>query len=100
MGLILAGLPYDIPGSTINRLCGSSLDALIDGHARISAGIADCLIIGGAESMTRGPYVFSKAQSAYDRDQKMYDTTFGWRFQNPKMEKCFRFLAWGKLLKK
>jgi acetyl-CoA acetyltransferase len=91
MGLILAGLPYDIPGSTINRLCGSSLDALIDGHARISAGIADCLIIGGAESMTRGPYVFSKAQSAYDRDQKMYDTTFGWRFQNPKMEKCFLF---------
>jgi acetyl-CoA acyltransferase len=96
MGVILSGLPYDIPGTTINRLCGSSLDALIDGHARISSGIADCLIIGGAESMTRGPYVFSKAQSSYDRDQKMYDTTFGWRFQNPKMEKLFPLLGMGE----
>lgn len=96
MATILAGFPMDIPGTTINRLCGSSLDAVIDGHARIQAGIADCLVIGGAESMTRGPFVLSKAQSAYDRDQKMYDTTFGWRFQNPKMEKMFPLLGMGE----
>jgi len=96
MATILAGFPMDIPGTTINRLCGSSLDAVIDGHARIQAGIADCLVIGGAESMTRGPFVLSKAQSGYDRDQKMYDTTFGWRFQNPKMEKMFPLLGMGE----
>lgn len=96
MATILAGFPMDIPGTTINRLCGSSLDAVIDGHARIQAGIADCLVVGGAESMTRGPYVLAKAQSPYDRDQKMYDTTFGWRFQNPKMEKIFPLLGMGE----
>lgn len=96
MATILAGLPMDIPGTTINRLCGSSLDAVIDGHARIQAGLADCLIVGGAESMTRGPYVFSKAQTPFDRDQKIYDTTFGWRFQNPKMEKLFPLLGMGE----
>lgn len=96
MATILAGLPLQTPATTINRLCGSSLDAVIDGHARIQAGIADCLIVGGAESMTRGPYVLAKAQSPYDRDQKMYDTTFGWRFQNPKMEKMFPLLGMGE----
>ncbi len=96
MATILAGLPMDIPGTTINRLCGSSLDAVIDGHARIQAGLADCLIVGGAESMTRGPYVFSKAQTPFDREQKIYDTTFGWRFQNPKMEKLFPLLGMGE----
>lgn len=96
MSLILAGFPLDVPGSTINRLCGSSLDALIDGFGRIQSGVADCLIIGGAESMTRGPYVLAKAQGPYDRDQKMYDTTFGWRFQNPKMEKMFPLLGMGE----
>jgi acetyl-CoA acyltransferase len=96
MAVILSGLPLQTPGTTINRLCGSSLDAVIDGHARIQAGIADCLIIGGAESMTRGPLVMSKAQSAFDRDQKMYDTTFGWRFPNPKMEKMFPLMAMGE----
>lgn len=96
MSVILAGLPLSVPGTTINRLCGSSLDALIDGHARIQAGIADCLIVGGAESMTRGPYVISKAQAGYDRDQKMYDTTFGWRFPNPKMEQMFPLLGMGE----
>ena len=96
MSLILAGFPYEVPGTTINRLCGSSLDALIDGHARIQAGIADCLIIGGAESMTRGPYVLSKAKEGFDRDQKMYDTTFGWRFKNPNMEKIFPLFGMGE----
>ena len=96
MAVVLSGLPLEIPASTINRLCGSSLDAVIDGHSRIMAGLADCLIVGGAESMTRGPYVLAKAQSAYDRDQKMYDTTFGWRFTNPKMEKMFPILGMGE----
>ena len=96
MSLLLAGFPFEIPGTTINRLCGSSLDALIDGHARIQAGIADCLIIGGAESMTRGPYVLSKASEGFSRDQKMYDTTFGWRFQNPQLEKIFPLLGMGQ----
>ncbi|MFA6238759.1 MAG: acetyl-CoA C-acyltransferase [Bacteriovorax sp.] len=96
MSVLLSGLPLSVPGTTMNRLCGSSLDAIIDGHARIQAGIADCLIVGGAESMTRGPYVLAKAQSPYDREQKMYDTTFGWRFPNPKMEKMFPLLGMGE----
>lgn len=96
MAVILSGLPLSVPGSTTNRLCGSSLDALIDGFGRIQSGIADCLIIGGAESMTRGPYVLSKAQTGFDREQKMYDTTFGWRFPNPKMEKMFPLLGMGE----
>lgn len=96
MSLILAGFPLAVPGTTINRLCGSSLDALIDGHSRIQSGIADCLMIGGAESMTRAPFALSKAQGPYDREQKMYDTTFGWRFTNPKMEKMFPLLGMGE----
>ncbi len=96
MSLILAGFPLAVPGSTINRLCGSSLDALIDGFARIQSGIADCLIIGGAESMTRAPFALSKANGPYEREQKMYDTTFGWRFINPKMEKIFPLLGMGE----
>ncbi len=96
MAVVLSGLPLEIPGATTNRLCGSSLDAVIDGFGRIQSGIADCLIIGGAESMSRGPYVLAKAQSAFDRDQKMFDTTFGWRFTNPKMEKMFPLLGMGE----
>ena len=96
MAVILAGLPMDVPGTTINRLCGSSLDALIDGFARIQSGVADCLIIGGAESMTRAPYVLSKATDSYARDQKMYDTSLGWRFPNSKMEKMFPLYTMGE----
>lgn len=96
MSLILAGFPLEVPGTTINRLCGSSLDALIDGYARIQSGIADCLIVGGAESMTRAPYALAKAAGPFDREQKMFDTTFGWRFVNPKMEKMFPLLGMGE----
>ncbi len=96
MAVVLSGLPLSVPGTTTNRLCGSSLDALIDGFSRIQSGVADCLIIGGAESMTRGPYVISKAQSPFDREQKMFDTTFGWRFQNPLMEKMFPLYGMGE----
>lgn len=96
MAVILSGLPLAVPGTTINRLCGSSLDAVIDGFGRIQAGIADCLIIGGAESMTRAPYVLSKAGDAFGREQKMFDTTLGWRFANPKMEKMFPLFTMGE----
>lgn len=96
MALLLADYPYEVPGTTVNRLCGSSLDALSIGHAKIKAGLADCLVIGGAESMTRGPYVLSKSESAFDRGQKMFDTTFGWRFTNPKMEQRFPLLSMGE----
>lgn len=96
MSVILSGLPLEIPGTTINRLCGSSLDALIDGFSRIQAGVADCLIIGGAESMTRAPYVLSKATESFGREQKMFDTTLGWRFPNPVMEKMFPLFTMGE----
>lgn len=96
MSLILAAYPLEVPGTTINRLCGSSLDALIDGYSRIQAGVADCLVIAGAESMTRAPYVLAKAGEAFGRDQKIFDTTLGWRFQNPKMEKMFPLMTMGE----
>jgi acetyl-CoA acetyltransferase family protein len=96
MAVILSGLPFEIPGTTINRLCGSSLDAVIDGWARIQSGVADCLIIAGAESMTRAPYVLGKTSEAFGRDQKMFDTTLGWRFSNSKMEKIFPLLSMGE----
>ena len=96
MSLLLAGYPFEVPGTTINRLCGSSLDAVIDAHARIAAGLGDCFIAGGAESMSRAPYVMSKANSAFDRGQKMWDTAIGWRFENPKMAEMFPLLGMGE----
>lgn len=96
MGLILAGYPLEVTGTTINRLCGSSLDAVMDAHARIQAGIGDCFIAGGGESMSRAPYVMSKAQSAFDRAQKIWDTSIGWRFENPKMAAMFPLLGMGE----
>jgi len=96
MSLLLAGYPYEVPGTTINRLCGSSLDAVMDAHARISAGFGDCFIAGGAESMSRAPYVMSKGNSAFDRGQKMWDTSIGWRFENPKMAEMFPLLGMGE----
>jgi len=96
MSLLLAGYPYEVSGTTINRLCGSSLDAVIDAHARIQAGLGDCFIAGGAESMSRAPYVMSKANTAFDRTQKMWDTSIGWRFENPKMAQIFPLLGMGE----
>lgn len=96
MSLLLAGYPLEVPGTTINRLCGSSLDAVIDAHARISAGLGDCFIAGGAESMSRAPYVLSKSGSPFDRGQKMWDTSIGWRFENPKMAAMFPLLGMGE----
>jgi acetyl-CoA acyltransferase len=96
MGLLLAQFPVSIPASTTNRLCGSSLDALISGFAKIKAGFSDCVMVGGAESMSRAPYVLSKAESAFSRQQNLYDTSLGWRFPNPKMEELFGLLSMGE----
>lgn len=96
MSLMLAQYPFEVPGTTINRLCGSSLDAVIDAHARIQAGLGDCFIAGGAESMSRAPYVMSKANSGFDRAQKMWDTSIGWRFENPKMAALFPLIGMGE----
>lgn len=96
MSLILAGYPHEVTGTTINRLCGSSLDAVIDAHARIQAGIGECFIAGGGESMSRAPYVLSKSNSPFERNQKMWDTSIGWRFENPKMAEMFPLIGMGE----
>ena len=86
MALLLSGLPKEVPGSTINRLCGSSMDAVAIGARAIKSGEADLLIAGGVESMSRAPFVIAKADSAFSRSIKMEDTTIGWRFVNPLMK--------------
>ncbi|MBT6325634.1 MAG: thiolase family protein [Bdellovibrionales bacterium] len=96
MSLLLAGFPEEVPGSTFNRLCGSSLDTVMGAFARISSGLADCIIAGGAESMSRAPYVLSKADKTLARNQKLIDSTFGWRFENPKMKNIFPLLNMGQ----
>lgn len=96
MAVVLAGFPLEVPATTINRLCGSSLDAVIDAHARISTGLGDCFIAGGGESMSRAPYVMSKSGTPFDRGQKMWDTSIGWRFENPKMAAMFPLLGMGE----
>ncbi len=86
MAALLAGLPVEVPASTINRLCGSSLDAVGIGARAIKSGEAQLIIAGGVESMTRAPFVMGKADSAYARSPKIEDTTLGWRFVNPLMK--------------
>jgi acetyl-CoA acyltransferase len=86
MATLLAGLPQDVPGTTVNRLCGSGMDAVTIAARAIKAGEADLLIAGGVESMSRAPFVMPKAQSAFDRNAEIYDTTIGWRFVNPLMK--------------
>ncbi len=85
MALLLAGLPASVPGGTINRLCGSGLDAVGTAARAIRTGEADLVIAGGVESMTRAPFVMGKASEAFPREAQMYDTTIGWRFVNPLM---------------
>lgn len=89
MSLLLAGLPFTVPGETVNRLCSSGLSAIIHANRAIKAGDGDLFIAGGVENMTRGPYVMAKPSSAFGGDSKMYDSTFGWRFINPKMEELY-----------
>jgi len=86
MALLLAGLPKEVPGSTVNRLCGSSMDAVATAARAIKCGEAELVIAGGVESMSRAPFVMGKAQEAYSRAMKMEDTTIGWRFINPLMK--------------
>src|SRR5215472_11414775 len=85
MALLLAGLPKEVPGSTVNRLCGSSLDAVATAARAIKSGEADLIIAGGVESMSRAPFVVGKADTAWSRALKLEDTTIGWRFVNPLM---------------
>jgi len=86
MALLLAGLPKEVPGSTMNRLCGSSLDAVATATRAIKSGEADLVIAGGVESMSRAPFVMAKADAAFSRSVKVEDTTIGWRFVNPLMK--------------
>jgi len=86
MALLLAGLPQEIPGSTVNRLCGSSLDAIAIAARAIRSGDTALMIAGGVESMTRAPFVMAKAESAFSRSARIEDTTIGWRFVNPLMK--------------
>lgn len=89
MSLLLAGYPQSVPGVTINRLCGSGMDALLTGARLIACGDADIVAAGGVESMSRAPFVMGKAESAFSRSSSIQDTTSGWRFVNPRMHKEF-----------
>ena len=85
MSLLLAGLPFTVPGETVNRLCASGMSAVIHAHRAICAGDGDLFIAGGVENMTRGPWVISKVSKPFGRDAQMHDSSFGWRFVNKKM---------------
>lgn len=89
MASLLAGLPWSVPGETVNRLCASGLSAIAHAHRAIKADEGDLFISGGVEHMTRGPWVISKVSKAFGRDAQMHDSSFGWRFINPKMEELY-----------
>jgi acetyl-CoA acyltransferase len=89
MSLLLAGLPLSVPGTTINRLCGSGMDAVIIAARAIKAGEGELYIAGGVESMSRAPFVLPKAETAFSRHAEIYDTTIGWRFVNPLMKQQY-----------
>lgn len=96
MALLLAGLPYKIGGETVNRLCASGMSAVANAFRAIAAGEGEIYIAGGVEHMTRSPYVMSKPSTAFGRDSQMFDTTFGWRFINPKMKEMYGVDAMGE----
>jgi len=89
MSLLLAGMPVGVSGSTVNRLCGSGMNAVISAAQAIKAGEAELMIAGGVESMSRAPFVMPKAETAFSRNAEIYDTTIGWRFVNPLMKKQY-----------
>jgi 3-oxoadipyl-CoA thiolase len=89
MAILLSGLPIAVPGTTVNRLCGSGMDAVGMAARAIRAGDSDMVIAGGVESMTRAPFVMPKADNAYSRSNAVYDTTIGWRFTNPKIKERY-----------
>ncbi|MBU6340900.1 MAG: acetyl-CoA C-acyltransferase [Bacteroidetes bacterium] len=86
MALLLAGLPYSVPGETVNRLCASGMSAVVQAKRAIESGDARWILAGGVEGMSRGPYVISKSAKPFGTDAQMYDSSFGWRFVNPKMQ--------------
>ena len=96
MSSLLAGLPCTVPGLTINRLCASSLQAIADVSKNIAVSYGDVYIAGGVESMSRAPFVLPKSESAYSRSNKIYDTSIGWRFINPKLSKMYHPYAMGE----
>jgi acetyl-CoA acetyltransferase family protein len=89
MSLLLAGLPFTVPGETVNRLCASGMSAVVNAQRAIHNLDGDFFIAGGIENMTRGPWVMSKASTAFGRDSQMHDSSFGWRFVNPKMKELY-----------
>ena len=89
MSLLLAGLPYTVPGETVNRLCASGMSAIINASRVIQLGDADVMLAGGLENMTRGPWVISKASKPFGRDAQMFDSSFGWRFVNKKLDAMY-----------
>ncbi|PQJ14164.1 3-oxoadipyl-CoA thiolase [Nonlabens tegetincola] len=89
MAGLLAGLPWSVPGETVNRLCSSGLSSVVHAHRAIQTGDGDVFVCGGVENMTRGPYVIAKPSSAFGNDSKMYDSSFGWRFVNHKMAEMY-----------
>lgn len=96
MALLLAGIPYSVPGETVNRLCASGMAAAVHACRAIRNGDGDLFIAGGVEHMTRGPYVMSKSAKAFGTDAKLYDSSFGWRFINPRMETLYGTEAMGE----
>ena len=95
MALLLAGLPYTVPGETVNRLCSSGMSAVIHANRAIKAGDGEVIIAGGMEHMTRGPWVISKTSKPFGNDAQMFDSSFGWRFINPKMQQMYGTDAMG-----
>ncbi len=89
MALLLADLPFSVPGETVNRLCASGMSAAIQAHRAIHTGDGDVFLAGGVENMTRGPWVISKVSKPFGRDAEMFDSSFGWRFINPKMKEVY-----------
>jgi 3-oxoadipyl-CoA thiolase len=97
MAALLAGLPYEVPAVTVNRLCGSGLEAVCDAVRRVWTGDADVIVAGGVESMTRAPFAFRKTEEAFSRTPpQIFDTTIGWRFENPKMAERFPLMSMGE----
>ena len=95
MALLLAGLPYTVPGETVNRLCASGMSAVVHASRAIQAGDGHLFIAGGVEHMTRGPWVISKTSKPFGNDAQMFDSSFGWRFVNPKMKEMYGIDAMG-----
>src|SRR5688572_19883434 len=96
MALLLAGIPWSVPGETVNRLCASGMSAVIHAHRAVQAGDGDLFISGGVENMTRGPWVISKSDQSFGSNVEMHDSSFGWRFINPKMEAMYGTDAMGE----